>query len=126
MKGKFSVYAVFVVISVCFVFSGSIAFAQKKAAEPIMLKLEGAKLAPVPFSHATHADKAKVDCAVCHHKDKDPKEPEACVKCHGVKEAKDNAPLAKDAFHKKCQTCHKDAASKGKAAPTKCAECHKK
>ena len=43
----------------------------------------------------------------CHHKD--PKEPQACTKCHLVAEVKDKAPIAKDAFHKQCQTCHKDS-----------------
>ncbi len=107
-------------------FMVSAASAQKAAPESVTIKLEGAKMAPVKFSHPTHVDKAKVECVVCHHKDKDPKQPEACVTCHLAKEVKDNAPVARDAFHKKCQTCHKDMAAKGKAAPTKCNECHKK
>ena len=126
MKSKVSVYVVFFMVAACLVFSSSLAFAQKKAPEPVTLKLDGAKMAPVKFSHATHVDKAKVDCTVCHHKDKDPQDPAACTTCHSPKEAKGNAPMAKDAFHNRCQTCHKDAASKGKAAPTKCTECHKK
>jgi hypothetical protein len=126
MKSRVSVFAVCFGISICLLFAASPSFAQKKAAEPVSLKLEGAKMAPVSFSHATHVDKGKVDCAVCHHKDKDPKDPAKCTTCHDVKEAKGSAAVAKDAFHKMCQTCHKDAASKGKAAPTKCAECHKK
>lgn len=126
MKAKFSICVLFFVVSVSILFSASLLFAQKKAPEPVTIKLEGAKMAPVKFSHATHTDKAKVDCATCHHKDKDPKEPAGCVTCHPVKDAKDNAPVAKDAFHKQCQTCHKDSTAKGKAAPTKCNECHKK
>jgi hypothetical protein len=85
------------------------------------LKVEGAKLPPVTFSHKTHVDKVKVECATCHHKDA--KEPKACVTCHDAKDVKDKAPIAKDAFHKTCQTCHKE---KGGKAPTKCTECHKK
>jgi hypothetical protein len=102
------------------------AAAQKKAPETSVLTLEGAKMAPVAFSHPTHVDKAKVDCAVCHHKDKDPKEPQACVPCHAIKDPKDNAPTAKEAFHKNCITCHKEVLTKGTPAPTKCNECHKK
>ena len=85
------------------------------------LKLEGAKMAPVTFSHKTHVDKVKVECATCHHKDA--KEPKACFTCHDAKEVKDKAPVAKDALHKTCQTCHKE---KGGKAPVKCLECHKK
>jgi len=105
MKGKVLMFIVFLFVSAALVFSYSMVYAQKKPAEPVSLKLEGAKMAPVKFSHNTHAEKEKIDCAVCHHKDKDPKQPEACVSCHAVKEAKGNAPLAKDAFHKRCQTC---------------------
>jgi hypothetical protein len=107
-------------------FSPGSASAEKKVPDTVTLKLEGAKMAPVPFSHLTHVKKAKVECAVCHHKDKDPKEARACTTCHQATEGKNNAPAAKDAFHKKCQTCHKENAAKGvKNAPTKCAECHK-
>ena len=105
---------------------GSFVSAQKKPAEPMMIKLEGGKLPPVPFSHTSHAEKEKIDCAVCHHKDKDVNNPQPCVSCHLIKEVKDNAAIAKEAYHKNCITCHKDSAAKGKAAPVKCNECHKK
>ena len=92
--------------------------------EPVTIKLEGAKMPPVTFPHATHVDKAKVACATCHHKDA--QNPKACTTCHSAKEAKGGAPLAKDAFHTRCQGCHKESAAKGVSAPTKCNECHKK
>jgi hypothetical protein len=111
-------------LSLLYVFNPAVA--EKKLPEVISITLEGARLPPVAFSHTKHIEKAKIDCIVCHHKDKDPKEPEGCVKCHLLKEAKDNAPVAKDAFHKKCLTCHKDVLAKGINAPTKCNECHKK
>ncbi|MCX8022282.1 MAG: cytochrome c family protein [Syntrophorhabdaceae bacterium] len=126
MKSKTFISMVFLFVSLGLVFSFTLSYAQKKPAEPMMLKLEGAKMAPTKFSHDTHVEKEKIDCAKCHHKDKDPKQPEGCVGCHPVKEAKGDAPAAKDAFHKMCTTCHKEVASKGKAAPTKCNECHKK
>jgi hypothetical protein len=103
-----------------------LALADKQPPEPAVIKIEGAKLPPVSFSHKTHVEKNKLECVTCHHKDKDPKEPETCVKCHLLTEAKDNAPIAKDAYHKKCQTCHKDSSAKGVKAPTACNECHKK
>jgi hypothetical protein len=116
-----------VLVFVCaFVFSVGIASAEKKMPDTVTLKLEGATMAPVTFSHITHAQKAKINCAVCHHKDKDLKEAQACGTCHQVTGTKDNAPPAKDVFHKKCQTCHKESTAKGVNAPTKCTECHKK
>ena len=49
--------------------------------EPVTIKLDGAKMAPVAFSHATHVEKVKVDCAKCHHKDA--QSPKACITCDG-------------------------------------------
>jgi Class III cytochrome C family len=122
-KGVFLFFALFSLIF----FSVSIytiAGAQQKAPEPTVIKLDSAKLPPVSFSHKTHVEKNKLECVACHHKD--PKEPQQCSKCHLVAEVKDKAPIAKDAFHKQCQTCHKDSSAKGVKAPTACNECHKK
>jgi hypothetical protein len=124
MSKNFLKYVVCIACGVLFM--ASLALAQKSMPETVTIKIEGAKMAPVTFSHPTHVDKAKLDCVVCHHKDKDPKQPVACTTCHDAKAAKDKAPAARDAFHNRCQTCHKDMAAKGKAAPTKCNECHKK
>ena len=106
MKGPLILVALCVATLFLFAITICGAEAQKKAPEPMSLLLEGAKLPPTPFSHTTHVEKAKVDCVICHHKDKDPKEPGKCTQCHLLKEVKDNASLAKDAFHKNCQTCH--------------------
>ena len=103
-----------------------VAAEEKKPPETVSIKLEGAKLPPINFSHTIHVEKNKLDCVTCHHKDKDAKAPEACVKCHSATEVKNNAPTAKDAFHKQCQTCHKESTAKGVKAPTTCNECHKK
>jgi hypothetical protein len=91
--------------------------------EPVTIKLEGAKMPPVVFSHAVHVEKQTIDCVKCHHKD--PQNPKACTTCHG-KEAKGAQAAARDAFHARCQTCHKEMAAKGLKPPTKCTECHKK
>ena len=122
-KGVFLFLALFSIIFFAFSFY-TVANAQQKAPEPTVIKLDGAKLPPVSFSHKTHVEKNKLECVACHHKD--PKEPQACAKCHLVTEVKDKAPIAKDAFHKQCQTCHKDSSAKGVKAPTACNECHKK
>lgn len=115
-----------IAIFFAFITVTSMVSAQKKPPEPISIKIEGAKLPPVNFSHTTHTEKTKVECIICHHKDKDTNNPEPCIKCHLVKDPKDNAPIAKDAYHKNCIDCHKESATKGIVAPVKCNECHKK
>jgi hypothetical protein len=107
----------------CLLFVSGTIYAADYPKGPEQIKLDGAKMPLVNFPHAIHVDKAKVDCAKCHHKDA--ASPKACTTCHG-KDAQGKAPAAKDAFHTRCQGCHKDAAAKGAAAPTKCNECHKK
>lgn len=121
---SFFVVAMFFIVA--FIATISMVYAQKKPAEPTSIKLEGGKLPPVSFSHITHTEKTKIDCVKCHHKDKDPKNPELCISCHLIKEVKDNAPMAKEAYHKNCIDCHKESVAKGVAAPVKCNDCHKK
>ncbi len=123
MKTRVSVCAVMICMLSLLLFSIA-APAAEYPKEPITIKLEGAKMPPVTFPHETHVDKVKVACATCHHKDA--QNPKACTTCHGAKEAKGGAPLAKDAFHTRCQGCHKESAAKGLSTPTKCNECHKK
>jgi hypothetical protein len=104
----------------------SLASPAAKAAEPpkgpITIKLEGAKMPPVVFSHETH-EKRGIECIKCHHKD--PQDPKACTTCH-EKEAKGAAIPSKDAFHNTCLGCHKETAQQGLKAPAKCMECHKR
>jgi hypothetical protein len=126
MRGKFPVFTLFLIISVCLLCSFNLSFAQKKTSEPLTIGIEGGKLLPVTFSHKTHTEKSKIDCAVCHHRDKNPKEPQSCFKCHPAKDSEDNTPPAKKAFHKMCIACHKESLAKDITAPTKCNECHRK
>ncbi|PMP65725.1 MAG: cytochrome C3 subunit A [Thermodesulfobacterium geofontis] len=93
--------------------------------------VEGAKMASVKFSHQKHIEEYKVDCKVCHHKEEDPtKGVQKCSTCHGLTggtEKAPNAPKNMLAYHKNCIDCHQKVnAEQGKAAPTKCNECHKK
>lgn len=97
---------------------------------------------PVPFPHEKHFKDYGVKCDDCHHTYKDGKnvwkegDPVTkCIECHpadrgmakekakelGVKKLLD----LKNAFHKNCQTCHKEENKQGKKAPVQCAECHK-
>jgi hypothetical protein len=126
MKSQSAKKAILCLLPILLVVLSTHAMAQKTPPETVTLQSEGGKFGVVPFSHKVHAEKEKIDCATCHHKDKDPKAPAKCSTCHLPKDVKDNAPTSKDAFHKNCQTCHKDAAAKGKQVPVKCNECHKK
>lgn len=122
MRDRFTLCAMLFCLLLTFLVS-PVVYAADYPKEPVTIKVEGAKMAPVTFPHATHVEKLKIDCAKCHHKDA--QNPKACTTCHGAT-AKDNTPSAKDAFHTRCQTCHKEMAAKGTPAPTKCNECHKK
>ncbi len=101
------------------------AAAETKMPGSISLELKGAKQKPVSFSHETHVQKQQIDCALCHHRDKNPKQPQACTSCHPINQGKSGAPQAQGAFHKQCTTCHKESTARNLPAPTKCSECHK-
>ena len=100
---------------------------------PIVLK--GPTKAAVRFPHSAHMRVAG-KCEVCHHASR-PEKPlqattEACTDCH----TKPPTPPLKTglpaAFHNSsataglCITCHRTENAEGKAAPVKCADCHKK
>ncbi|HAR96638.1 MAG TPA: cytochrome C3 subunit A [Deltaproteobacteria bacterium] len=94
--------------------------------QDVTIKLPGAKLPPVGFSHSSHVDGQKLQCALCHHLD--PAQPKACTTCHKP-EAEGKTPSAKESFHQQCVTCHKEQAGKAKKPdkiPTKCNGCHKR
>jgi hypothetical protein len=84
-----------------------------------------AKPGNITFPHQKHAETLKIACKTCHHTMKEGETaPAKCTTCHGV-DAK--APKAQDAFHKRCQGCHKtENETNKKAAPTKCTQCHVK
>ncbi|MEA3544443.1 MAG: cytochrome c3 family protein [Thermodesulfobacteriota bacterium] len=69
------------------------------------------KMGVVTFNHSTHQE--LTDCVTCHHTG----DYAQCKSCHGVEE---NAPKAKNAYHKQCKDCHKEM----KKGPTRCKECH--
>jgi Na+-translocating ferredoxin:NAD+ oxidoreductase RnfC subunit len=110
---------------------GTYALAQKAPAGPVILK--GAPMGGVKFDHKTHAT---VKCESCHHAakaEKAPKAPqEACTDCHTKVAAAPMKTKLQAAFHNPtakgglCIDCHTMEAGKGKPAPTKCADCHKK
>ena len=99
--------------------------AAEKVPDNVTLKLKGAKMKAVNLSHLTHVQKLKLDCVLCHHGDKNPNQPQKCTACHPESGAKTGIPEATGAFHKQCQSCHKESIAKNVPAPTKCVECHK-
>jgi hypothetical protein len=103
---------------------------------PATVILKGAPIGGVLLDHAAHANTHKVACTTCHHpslKEKPAKsEYQKCSDCH-TKVA--TAPMKtnyRGAFHDApaksglCVTCHMEESKKGKKAPIKCNECHKK
>ena len=88
MKVRTYLITVLLVFVCTFILAAGIASAQKKVPDTVTLKLEKTSMPPVTFSHITHTQKAKINCAVCHHKDSDPKEAQACRMCHQATRSK--------------------------------------
>lgn len=96
-------------------------------AKPILLT--GSPMGGVRFEHSKHA----IACETCHHPSREPKPgsalQQACTSCHtkpsqsGMKTGKQAAFHNPTATAGTCIDCHKKS---GGAAPTKCAQCHKK
>jgi hypothetical protein len=101
-------------------------------ADDIMIenKYKDDKKGPVKLSHKKHSVDYKVACTECHHEYKDGKNVwndkmpvKKCSACHDPEKKQGNADKLQLAYHKNCQTCHKEL--KGKEAPwKKCADCH--
>ncbi len=91
---------------------------------------------PVKFSHQVHSEKLKLDCATCHHDEKNQGRSLAsikkiadtgrlkCATCHN-KKATIKPSRRKTTFHNICRACHKKG-YEGKHGPTKCVGCHGK
>ena len=134
------------------VFLFALAYATQQAPDNITMEskvYKKHKKALVNLSHKKHNVDYKTPCTECHHVYKDGKnvwkEGDAVQKCDAEGcHCKEKAPKAKEgekklsrkekasqgfhysAIHENCLGCHKTAAKEGKAAPTKCAECHPK
>jgi len=98
------------------------------------LIVEGKK--PARFTHKTHTAQG-MECGVCHHdREHTPLDAEdiasvgdaaklGCVSCHNGEFANADLRKAKDVFHGRCKTCHKEGYD-GKKGPQKCSGCHLK
>jgi hypothetical protein len=106
------------------------------AKEPDTVVLTGSPMGGVKFSHKGHTKDQAVKCPTCHHPSKPEKalksEHEKCTDCHSKTATAPMKTPTRGAFHdamaKKgtCIDCHLTENAKGKKAPTKCADCHKK
>ncbi len=82
----------------------------------------GSKLfKPTEFQHKAHATERVAECSTCHHTEKQV----ACGTCHMLTKTEE-APKAKDAFHKLCKKCHQQKRSEGLDPPVSCTGCHEK
>lgn len=103
---------------------------------PDSVILKGAPIGGVKFDHAAHVKTNKVACTTCHHptmKEKPSKTAnQKCNDCHTKVAAAPMKTNYRDAFHNAtaktglCVGCHGEQNAKGKKAPIKCNECHKK
>jgi sRNA-binding protein len=98
--------------------------------------LTGAPLGSVTFEHKLHAERAANRCDACHHASR-PEKPataaqQACTACHTKAAVAPMKTKRQAAFHNPtasagtCIDCHRTQNAAGKAAPVKCADCHKK
>lgn len=98
--------------------------------------MTGAPNGGVKFEHTLHAKDRGMKCETCHHASKPEKPMKAaqqrCQDCHTKVATAPMKTKTQAAFHDPmakqgiCIGCHVEANAKGKKAPTKCGECHKK
>ena len=119
------------------ILAASVVAQGKKKAEPdtVILK-ETPVMGGVKLMHKLHVERAANKCETCHHASKPAKAnttpQQACRDCHTKTAAAPMKTKLQAAFHNptaqagNCITCHKTENAKGKKAPVKCADCHKK
>jgi hypothetical protein len=120
--------AIMIAVAVAVFAAAAVGYGQAQAPGTVVLK--GAPLGGVKFDHAKHSKMTGVKCTQCHHVSKPEKAmkgaEENCTDCHQKTAAAPMKTTVQNAFHKTCQPCHQEQVKAGKAAPTKCNECHKK
>jgi hypothetical protein len=111
---------------------------QATAKQPDTVIIKGTNpMGNVKFDHKTHAtERAANKCETCHHASKKEKPAKAaqekCTDCHTKAATPPMKTNTQGAFHAPmakggtCITCHLAQNAKGKKAPTKCQDCHKK
>lgn len=112
------------------------AAAEPKAAVRDVIFLTGSPMGRVRLDHKLHAQRAGNSCTTCHHPSRQQKPAtapqQACSDCHTKTPSPPMKTRYQAAFHNPtaqsgtCIDCHKAENAKGKKAPLKCAECHRK
>lgn len=101
-----------------------------------VVMLTGSPLGGVRLQHKAHVERAGGTCTACHHASR-PQKPasapqQVCSECHTKAATAPMKTKYQAAFHNPtaqagtCIDCHKVENAKGKKAPLKCTECHKK
>jgi hypothetical protein len=135
MLQKRAVFVLLISIALMFFFASKPAAAQTKPQDSYILK--GAPMGGVKLDHKTHSEThAAKKCETCHHPSKPEKAAtapqQACFDCHATpakapmktnRQLTFHNPLAKAGT---CIDCHTAENAKGKKAPVKCLDCHKK
>ena len=130
------VFAASILAAACVVLMSAAAHAQTAKEPAGAVVMTGAPNGGVKFDHKLHAKDRGIKCETCHHASKAEKPTKAaqqkCQDCHTKVATPPMKTKTQAAFHdpmaKKglCIDCHAESNAKGKKAPTKCAECHKK
>lgn len=85
------------------------------------------KIGVVTFLHQMHSSLTITECTTCHHKmQPEDTRVQGCHECH-KKEANEEVPKSKIAFHTRCTGCHQYTIDQGnQAGPIrkKCKLCH--
>jgi Zn finger protein HypA/HybF involved in hydrogenase expression len=128
------VFAAAAGLAAALAFAPALTAQQPKAPDSVVLT--GSPLGGVKFAHKVHAQDRKIDCKTCHHASRPEKplksEYQKCTDCHTKSAAAPMKTPTRGAFHdamaKKgtCVDCHVAGNAKGKKAPLKCPDCHKK
>ncbi len=125
-----------ILLLVFFAIGVHVAGAAVKKQPPTTVILKAKPLGGVKFEHKLHVARADNKCETCHHPSK-PEKPatapqQACSDCHTQPAAPPMKTSLQGAFHNPtatagtCINCHKVENAKGKKAPVRCMDCHKK
>jgi len=135
MTNKRLLTACAILFGLFLVLGGSFLSAQEPQPKDTYI-LTGSPMGGVKFEHKLHSDTRGAKCETCHHASK-PEKPnksaqQACTDCHTKTATAPMKTKLQAAFHdplaKKgtCIDCHIAENAKGKKAPVKCLDCHKK
>jgi hypothetical protein len=138
MKICFKLNFVLIVMSIWPIFTLPPALADAGSPGTVVIENDGYRpdrKGPVHFSHAAHADNYDIICEACHHEYEDGEnvwtegdDVLSCNECHEADAGDTGMLRLKMAYHKNCQGCHKEKATResGAAPYNRCNACHEK